>query len=203
LKLFGVSTAAVATVEGIERVSDPSVKPLESALSGSAPFSLFDVSADVLYSSVTINKNEMRGSYVLFSLPLGIEDATLADTNMYRANTIPMPNMFCIHRIGFVFSPKTEPGLRSAFCDRYVLQFMIGQKRYWCQPLAFCFSKGEPDREKGFTTAPDIGMVELDIPLILDVGMDFSAQLIGTPIQPCGKLKGWALLGGRHARAVQ
>lgn len=206
LKVFGVSSAAVASVDGIERVADPAVKALESAPSGSLPFPrssyVYDVTSDVLYSAVDIEKNGMRERYDLFSDTIS-QSVTRAQTNMLRQNALPEPSMFCVKRIGFAFSPKTEPGLRSAFCDRYHLNFQIASKSYWRQPLSFCFGKGEPDRERGFATAPDLHMVELELPLIIDMGMYFTAQVIGTPIQPCGKLRGWAVLGGLHARAIQ
>jgi len=211
LRLFGASSAAIATVDGIERVSDPTVKPLAPERDNplkfnpltSEYFHNMEVTADVLYSCVNIAKNEMRECYNLFSQTIGMQATTPIDTNMVQSNKLPEPNRFCVQRIGFAFSPKTEPGLRSAFCDRYFLNVQIGSKRYWRQPLSFCFGKGEPDRERGFATQADVHMVELEIPLILDMGIFFSAELIGEPIHPCGKLKGWALLGGLHARGLQ
>jgi hypothetical protein len=205
LKLFGTSTAAVATLDGIEKVHDPTAEP---RMPSDYLRNMAEVNADVLYSAVTIPKNAMESEYHLFSQTIGMYSAdgtrvTRADTNMQQSNTLPEPNRFCVKRIGFAFSPKTEPGLRSAFCDRYYLKVGICNKVYWQQPLSFCFGKGEPDRDRGFTSQPDVHMVDLDIPLILDMGVYFSAELIGDPIHPCGKLKGWALLGGLHARAVQ
>jgi hypothetical protein len=200
LKLFGASSAAVATREGVAMASDPGVQPLPRADEYFCQH--YDVVSDVLYSSVSFEKNAMQDQYHLFGQPVGL-GVGLSETNLRQSNRLPAPEAFCVKRIGFAFSPKTEPGLRSAICDRYTLSLTIGAKRYWSQPLAFCFSVADVDRERGFATLPDVSFVTLDLPLIFDNEIYFQMDLRGEPIRPSGKAKGWALLGGLWARGIQ
>ena len=230
LRLFGASTAAVATVEGIETVSSPTA-PAEFAADtrfGNLQDRLdrsdwkrngraFDVRPHIFYHRIDIEKNAMRGSYGGFSVSLGtpMPDGSNADmsvTNMQRPNSLPMPNAFLLRKLGVVFSPKTEPGLRSsAFLDRYVMSFRLDQKEYWKSPLSFMFSlAGEPERsERGenpslFATLPDKGLADVgEVPLVISDEVCFTAEVYGNPIQPCGRLRFWIVGEGLYARAVQ
>lgn len=207
LKLFGVSTAAVATAEGVEVVSSPDA-PAQFEWDAHRPLfrhgTLFDVRPQSLYHRIDIPKNSMQACYQGFSTFRGM-DNDLTITNMVRANCLPEPNSFQVQKFGIVFSPKTEPALRSAFLDRYMVRFAIAQKTYFEGPLSFIFSTvGEPDREKGFTTLPDIGLADISaVPLIISDEVTFRAEIIGTPIQTHGKLIFWIVLQGIMARAVQ
>src|SRR4029077_14808269 len=100
-------------------------------------------------SQFEIAKNGMVASYNLFGRYLG-DGSDLSATNMKIANRLPMPSMFLVTRVGVSFSPKTEPGLRSAFCDRYAIQFQIENLTLGEKPLSLAFSVGEPRGEEGF-----------------------------------------------------
>jgi hypothetical protein len=216
LKLFGVSTAAIAAAPAmldaeptVEVISSGAPEPLPLARadqSWPANFCpetcLLDVRDEPLWSQLRVEQNAMKDRYVLFQEHLG-NDVTLAQTNMELSGTLMNPEMYCIKKIGFVFSPSTIPALRSAFINRYTLALWLGRKRYWEAPLASVFSVGEPDREKGFATLPDDGFMTLDIPLVIDQGLYFNLEVVGKPIHPCGKLTGWALFKGLHAVGIQ
>lgn len=217
LRLFGASTAAVATVEGIETVSAPTA-PAEfqsdqnfRGIAGSdwaCRAIAFEVRPEVLYQRIDIDKNAMPGRFDVFSISLGMPTgdgyADYTVTNLQKPNCLPMPNAFQVRKLGVVFSPKSEPGLRSAFLDRYEMCFRVQQKTYWRAPLSFMFSVGEPERQRGFTTLPDKGLADIgEIPLILTDEITFHAELYGKPIHPCGRLKFWVVAEGLMARAIQ
>jgi hypothetical protein len=214
LKLFGVSSAAIAIAPSVAN-AEPSVEVVMAPIQEPAPLSgVFlqptrdyrhglDVQSGSLYSRLRIEPNSMLSRYQLFQEGMG-EGCTLADTNMHIPGALIQPEMYCIKQIGFVFSPKTIPGLRSAFIDRYALSLHLGRKQYWEAPLSTVFSVGEPDRdEKGFATLPDAGFATLEIPLVIEAGLYFSLDLIGKPIHPCGKITGWGVFKGLHARGIQ
>lgn len=220
LRLFGASTAAVATVEGIETVSSPSA-PAEfkrdtEAATWRRNGGLFDVRPHVLYHRIDIPKNSMMGCYQGFSSHLGMPmaDGSCADfsiTNMHKPNALPMPMAFQVRKLGVVFSGNTEPQLRAAFLDRYVMSFRIDAKEFWKCPLSFMFSTvGEPERsERGpnpsiIATLPDKGMADIgEVPLIITDEVSFSAEIIGTSIRPSGRLRFWVVAEGLYARPIQ
>ncbi len=219
LRLFGASTAAVATVEGIETVSSPTA-PAEFASDVRATRyrhgEAFDVRPHIMYHRIDIEKNSMRVSYQGFSAALGhpLPDGSNADrsvTNMHVPNRLVQPEAFEILKLGVIFSPKTEPGLRSAFLSRYYLEFLVDCKVYSANPLAFMFSMDDgPERQQGlkdgtpFATLPDKGSVSIgEVPLIIIPEVHFHANLYGEPIQPCGKLSFWLIAQGLLARGIQ
>lgn len=204
LRLFGASSALVATAEGLEKVHSPTAPAEFQQQRVSLPTDFYDVRPWSLYHRIDIPKNEMRMCYTGFAAYRG-SDPDLTITNMQMANKLPMPNMFELRKLGIVFSPKTQPALRSAFVDRYEMRFSINQKSYWSGPLSFIFSDtGEPDQDRGFSTLPDIGLGDIsEIPLIIADGCQFSAEIMGTPIYPCGKLTFWIVAQGLMARAIQ
>jgi hypothetical protein len=206
LKLFGVSTAAIAAAPAIAN-AEPIVEVLKAeAVSGLIPnyrLDMMDVRDEPLWSRLRVERNEMRESYSLFSGPDHSMREGLIDTNLDIPNALIQPEAYCIQKIGFVFSPSTIPVLRSAFIERYTLTVNLGRKRYWEAPLAMCFSIGEPDREKGFATLPDDGFMSLEIPLIIEAGLYFCLGVVGKPIHPCGKLTGWGVFKGLHAVGIQ
>jgi hypothetical protein len=210
LKLFGLSTAAVAAVPAIG--ADPTIEVVTADtpaitpnpfVPGRAPVFQgleYCVRDEPLWSMVKIEPNSMRVRYQLFQQP----GETMAESNMRMGGMLPMPEMYSIRQIGFVFSPQTIPALRSAFIDRYALALWLGRKTYWEAPLSTVFSVGEPDRDKnGFATLPDAGFATLDIPLVIEQSLFFCLELIGKPIHPCGKLKGWGVFRGLHAVGIQ
>lgn len=222
LKLFGISTAAIAaapTVAGAE----PTVEVIRAETSAPPPLPgrafepyfdrertmAMDVRDEPLWSQVRIERNEMRGDYVLFQdsagngSPMFPDGVTLAETNMLRPGCLPEPEMYCIQKIGFVFSPSTIPALRSAFIDRYELNLSLGRKRHWEAPLSQVFSVAEPERKEDFAELPDAGFYRLDIPLIIEAGLWFGLHLIGNPIHPCGRIKAWGVFKGLHACGIQ
>jgi hypothetical protein len=210
LKLFGLSSAAVAIAEGsaseIEMVSAPSPVPLPivsqtAAFMKQSPHNTYDVRDEPLYSVVHTERNAMKEDYRFFACS---GQDTLAETNLCQSNRLMNPEAYCVKQIGFVFSPLTLPALRSAFIDRYALSVGVGRKPYFTAPLALLFSVAdvEPDRENGFAKFPDEGFVKLEIPLIFAPGVYFWAQLIGKPIHPCGKLTGWAVFKGLHCVGI-
>jgi hypothetical protein len=209
LQLFGLSTAAVATT------TEPTVQIIESPNNLPSPlppgplpqlenllrYEVHDVRDEPLWSQLRIEPNSMQERYSLFQ-DLG-PSRSLTETNMEQPGHLLAPEMYCIKQIGFVFSPQTIPGLRSAFIDRYSLQLSIKRKRYWEAPLASVFSVGEPDRdEKGFATLPDTGFANLEIPLIIEANVYFCLSVIGKPIHPCGKITGWGVFKGLHLAGV-
>jgi hypothetical protein len=202
LKLFGISTAAIAaapTVAGAEPTVevikiDPPVPATPLPVRAFEPYfdskhtMMMDVRDEPLWSQVRIERNEMRGDYVLFqdtpcnSSPMFPDGVTLAETNMQRPGCLPQPEMYCIQQIGFVFSPSTIPALRSAFIDRFELHLSLGRKRYWEAPLSQVFSVAEPERQEDFAELPDAGFYRLDIPLVIEAGLWFGLHLTGNPI---------------------
>jgi hypothetical protein len=215
LKLFGLSTAAIVAAP-VAADAEPTVEVIKSespapevAAHGFEPYfdrehtMLMDVRDEPLWSALRIEPNSMRSRYKLFQ-DVGQDGLTLGDTNMLRPGALPAPEMYCIKQIGFVFSPKTIPGLRSAFIDRYALSLHLGRKRYWEAPLSTVFSVAEPERdEKGFATLPDAGFATLEIPLVIEQELYFSLEVIGKPIHPCGKILGWGVFRGLHAVGIQ
>lgn len=213
LKLFGVSTAAIAAVPTLAN-AEPTVEVVkaefphtQTTIQPTFPQlhyrnDFMDVRDEPLWSQLRIEQNSMQERYQLFQDTLGF-DCTLAQTNMLQHGQLPQPETYCIKQIGFVFSPKTIPALRSAFIERYTLQLFLGRKRYWEAPLATVFSIGEPDRDKGFANFPDIGFVTLEIPLVIEAGLYFCLNVSGKPIHPCGKITGWGVFKGLHAVGIQ
>jgi hypothetical protein len=215
LKLFGVSTAAIVAAP-VAADSEPVVEVIKSETSAPAvpgrnfePYfdrerhMVMDVRDEPLWSPLRIEPNSMQSRYKLFQ-DTGQDGLTLGDTNMLRPGTLPAPEMYCIKQIGFVFSPQTIPALRSAFIDRYAASLYLGRKRYWEAPLSTVFSVAEPERDaKGFATLPDAGFATLEIPLIIEHELYFCLDLIGKPIHPCGKIKGWGVFRGLHAVGIQ
>jgi hypothetical protein len=217
LKLFGVSTAAIVaaptvidaepTVEVIKAEPEIPEQPIEGTWRNPRlhddPYMYLDVRDEPLWSQLRIEPNSMLGHYRLFQ-QTGADGLTRGETNMLEAGKLPAPEKYCIKQIGFVFSPKTIPGLRSAFIDRYALSLNLGRKRYWEAPLSTVFSVAEPERDaKGFATLPDAGFATLEIPLVIEHELYFSLELIGKPIHPCGKVLGWGVFKGLHAVGVQ
>jgi hypothetical protein len=220
LKLFGVSTAAIVAAP-IAADAEPTVEVMKTETPATPQSELIertwrnprlhegpygynlDVRDEPLWSALRIEPNSMVGSYKLFQ-QTGADGLTLGETNMLQAGKLPAPEMYCIKQIGFVFSPKTIPGLRSAFIDRYALSLYLGRKRYWESPLSTVFSVAEPERDaKGFATLPDAGFATLEIPLVIEHELYFSLELIGKPIHPCGKILGWGVFRGLHAVGIQ
>jgi hypothetical protein len=216
LKLFGLSTAAIVAAP-VAADAEPTVEVIKSespapevAARGFEPYfdrdhtMLMDVRDEPLWSALRIEPNSMLGRYKLFQQTGAADGLTLGETNMLQAGKLPAPEMYCIKQIGFVFSPKTIPGLRSAFIDRYALQLNLGRKRYWEAPLSTVFSVAEPERDaKGFATLPDAGFATLEIPLVIEHELYFNLELIGKPIHPCGKILGWGVFRGLHACGIQ
>lgn len=203
LKLFGVSTAAVAVAPAITN-AEPTVEIVKNEAPLASPVrDVLDVRDEPLWSQLRIERNAMKPQYILFQDQLSNE-VTLAQTNMNIPGALIHPEMYCIKKIGFVFSPSTIPALRSAFIDRYTLELRLGRKRYWETPLSAVFSVGEPERDgKGFATLPDAGFATLEIPLVIEAGLYFCLEVAGKPIYPCGKLKAWAVFKGLHAVGIQ
>ena len=175
LKMFGVSTAAIVaapitadaepTVEVVK--TDEQIAPKDdfNFLRPIHRADMMDVRDEPLWSSLRIEPNSMMERYSLFQ-QTAQDGFSLGETNMHIPGSLIQPEAYCIKEIGFVFSPKTIPALRSAFIDRYALELRIGQKRYWHAPLSTVFSVGEPERDtKGFATLPDAGFASLEIPL--------------------------------------
>jgi hypothetical protein len=217
LKLFGVSSAAIVVAPSVAnaeptievlKADEASISEQQRTIEQTFPQihyrnDVLDVRDEPLWSRLRIEPNSMRRQYQLFQEAIG-PDCGLDKTNMHRAGCLVAPEMYCIKKIGFVFSPKTIPALRSAFIDRYTMHLFLGHKRYWEAPLSTVFSVGEPDRdEKGFATLPDAGFATLEIPLVIEQELYFCLELVGEPIHPCGKVTGWAVFKGLHAVGVQ
>lgn len=222
LKLFGLGTAAIATVDPlpgakaaapgdanmvVETIPPAEISPVQAfqgSVEARAVPNLLQVCDAMLWSQLEVERNDMLETYSLFQEPLGLR-RDLAKTNMEHAGMLPAPSMFCIKQIGFFFSAKTIPALRSAFVDRYVLSLTLGRKTYWQAPLASLFAVRTPASEDAaeFASLPDAAFAALEIPLIIGVGMNFKLEAIGSPMRPCGTLKGWGVFKGLLARGIQ
>jgi hypothetical protein len=213
LKLFGLSSAAIATVDAhgetvIEQHRDVPVTggPIaekERELETLKSYNLFRTGW--LYSALEIPRNSMRSSYPnlfgysdYFSSGDTVRRPTLADTNMERPGSLPMPEMFAVRRIGVLFSGTTLPALRAAFAERYTLSFYVGSRRYWEAPIASMFGVGEIEN----IDRSALGFVNLEIPLIIPSGQQFNAMIQGTPLSPHGRIRLWAVIGDIEMAAV-
>ena len=206
LKIFGLSTAAVALPEAsasdVQVVSaEPSPAPISHTHKFFQPHpepNPLDVRDEPAWSQLRVERNAMKEYYALFDCPHG---ATWAETSMLQANQFAPPEAYCVKKIGVVFSAASIPALRAAFIDRYMLMLIVGRKNYFSAPLSTLFSvAAEPqtETEQWFGVLPDAGFTELEIPLILSGGTYFSVMLKGKPIHPCGTLKAWVVLKGLH-----
>lgn len=217
LKIFGISSAAMLSVDGkekIERVESaaPTV-PLGNAYPRVAEW--LDIQKGKLYSALCIGGNTgvpFKSSHSFFCYSLGMyspqdigpDQATLGDTNLCRICSLSLPESFLVQRMGLIIAPSVLPSTRSGLVESYALELVVGNKIYQRVPLVDLFSVGEGSQHGEL---PDKGSISLDpLPLVLDWQASFKCNLVGTPrftSNPVKAVKMWAVLEGLHARGVQ
>lgn len=211
LKMFGVTTAAIGatTLNGteIEKVTDQTVTPLVID-----PEHIMDVRHEPLYSALVLDPGWPKERHQFFGYSLGMANpyATpwvsssdpyirYSETNMQMANRLSAPRLYCVKRIGVLFSPTSDRLDRVNFIENASLSLWMGQKRYWRGPLAMAHGIGIMDRH---SNVPASAMAELDVPLIITTEMRFYAELDVSQFQIKNRIKLWAVLDGLHALEV-
>jgi hypothetical protein len=215
LKLFGVGTAAVATLkgeEGFDKItSSEPVVPADTIPNNRFNSYYMDVQSACLYSSLVLGKSEpAHPSYDFFRYAVGeyvpqdgqVVQAQMSDTNMFMSGRLGPPEAFLVKRIGLVFSPSSDPELRSKFIDNYSISLELGQKTYQRVPLSLVFSVADVGPKN--CVLPYKTYFDLKVPLVIDNQMSFRCVLLGNQnFNITGPLKMWAVLEGLHARGVQ
>lgn len=210
LKLMGLTSAVVIPSPGAdpEVVTAPAADP---PAAGSYPYGAL-VRRLPLYSKLFIPRNSMKQMYTLFVESVGMPSAEggyvdLASTNMVLPSRLPPPECYAVERVGFIFSPTVERGLRAAFAERYFLEFQLENRIYFRAPIAALFDVSSSDDPAGFAVDAKAIRGALPItprPVLIEGSSQFCVTVATSrPLSVHGKVAGWAYLEGVSLTACQ
>lgn len=181
-----------------------------------------DVQQEPIYDTITTAASATLATGSQFFVNVGSGSGkTLAQSNVLQSQRLPSPEAFSVFSPRIWFSSDILLGDAVAILKNLCLVFTMGQKAYNTAPLwHYCagggiwaaasttvnattisaFSNGLPSRE---------AMVALQIPIVIENGMNFYATLVGTSTVMTAAASGGTgsvitlLLDGLHARGVQ
>jgi hypothetical protein len=218
LKLFGVTTAAVATADGLslEKVEKnlPDPRRLDAVGDVGSWVDHLERISERLYSKIEIPENTMVTCHQAFHYAIGslfpapsadgsVRIAKNYDTNMRRANCLPPPLVYMLERIGVVFSPAVPPAARDHFAEWYNIEFRLGDKVYFSLPVAH-LSRIGLDRDVLSTNGGmERHFMPVKIPIIFDAFHHFEVSFLGEPLMNHPRIAAWAVFDGVMARPRQ
>ena len=181
-----------------------------------------DVQQEPIYDTITTAASGVLATGSQFFVNVGSgSNKTLAQANVLQSQRLPSPEAFSIFSPRIWFSSDILLADAVAILKNLALQFVMGNKAYNTGPLwHYCagggiwgfasttannttisaYSNGHPSRE---------AMVALQIPIVIENGMNFYANLVGTSVTMTAAASGGTgsvitlLLDGLHARGVQ
>lgn len=178
-----------------------------------------DVQQTPLYDTITVAAGSALTSGTQFFTNVGSgSNKTYAQTNMSQSQRLPSPEAFSIQSIKLRWSENILKADVIALLNGFAFEFWLGQKNYHRAPLwnlpagggisgfstvnaDSAYNNGLPSRE---------AQVGLSIPIVIENGMTFFAQLVGTAsvtMTASGSggtgLTLTCLLDGYYARGVQ
>jgi hypothetical protein len=181
-----------------------------------------DVQQEPIYDTITTAASGTLSTGSPFFVNVGASTTkTLAQTNVLQSQRLPSPEAFSIFSPRLWFSSDILLADAVAILKNFALQFIMGNKSYNTGPLwHYCagggiygaasttannttisaWTNGLPTRE---------AQIALQIPIVIENGMNFYAQLVGTSTVMTAAASGGVgsvltlLLDGLHARGVQ
>jgi hypothetical protein len=154
-----------------------------------------DVIAGCLYSMVEVTV--LRDHFTFFQE----KRSTLTESNLCTPGHLEAPEQFAIKSIGLVFAPTTDRVDRELFAENYLLEFWVGQREYFRNPIAEIFSIGDgnlTDPMQPLRASADL----TDFPLMLNYDRDFYGIANGQPFTLRKPLKVWMVLRGLYMRGI-
>lgn len=181
-----------------------------------------DIRDHGLYDCIRIPAGiQVRDWLPLFSNPIGHnrpgswEFKTLADTNLYRGNSLAPPQSQRVERIAFLINPAADPDDINQLCSTYYWEFMLGQKVMARAPIArkpvfgevadLFFISRDTSRPGGRTTVtlPKEMAIHLKNPVTIESMMHYSFDLYGKPFVTRKQLELYVVLDGTGVFGVQ
>lgn len=103
-------------------------------------------SSSSLYDSFSYSAGQCLNECLsMFSVPMGINNRTIQDTNMEKGNLLPPPQMFILYGIDIIFSSVAT--LKDIFIlvENGLVELVIMDKRYVQEPIIALSQLGNSD----------------------------------------------------------
>ena len=182
-----------------------------------------DVQHTPIYDTVTVAAGSALTSGTQFFTNVGSASGkTYAQTNMSQSQRLPSPEAFSIQSIKVRFSENILFADAISIINGFALEFYLGQKQYqraplWQYPAGGGIVSNATPLAAGVSTgsytngvATREAQIALAVPIVIENGMTFYAQLVGTSSYTltAGGSGGTGvtmtvLLDGLYARGVQ
>lgn len=182
-----------------------------------------DVQHTPIYDTITIAAGSALTSGTQFFTNVGSASGkTYAQTNMSQSQRLPSPEAFSIQTIKLRWSENILAADAYSIMNGFAFEFYLGQKQYQRAPLwQYPAGGGVVSTATALAAAASAGsytngiatreaQISLAIPIVIENGMTFYAQLVGTSSYTltAGGSGGTGLtltclLDGLYARGVQ